>query len=119
MRLLIALAVAAALIAPAEVGRAAPGGDSAASAWPGAPAPASPGALDLSIRARALGVAPGPQPSDALGLEPMRPRTGAGTTRMPSATTEVAPGVYFSVMPSCGPEDEFRFPPRPAPIRRR
>jgi hypothetical protein len=113
VRLLIALAVVAALLAPAVAGRAAPATDPAGSASP------APGGLDLSIRARALGVAPLPQPSDALGLEPMRPRTGAGTTRMPSATTEVAPGVYFSVMPSCGPEDEFRFPPRPVPVRRR
>ena len=111
--------MAAALLAPAVMSRAASGIDPAAPASPPASQPPAPGGLDLSIRARALGIVPVPQPSDALGLEPMRAPTGAGTTRMPSATTELAPGVYLSVTPACGPEDDFRFPRRSVPNRRR
>jgi hypothetical protein len=78
------------------------GGASAAVAQDAA-APGA-GGLDLSIRARSLGVAPEPTgESTTLGLETMHAPTGAGTTRWPSRTTEVARGVYVTVEPLCLP----------------
>ena len=61
--------------------------------------------LVLSIRARALGLeaAPMSEASNLLGLEPVKAPSGAGSSRMPSATTEIARGVYLTVMPSCLP----------------
>ena len=61
--------------------------------------------LDLSIRARALGIVPDPPASGAetLGLEPMRAPTGAGTTRMPQAAAGREPGVYVGVV-VCEPD---------------
>ncbi len=61
------------------------------------------GALDLSIRARALGLVPEPFSAGTLGLEPMRAPTGGGTTRMPSAATGRERGVYLSVV-VCDPD---------------
>jgi hypothetical protein len=76
---------------------------------PSAQAPGEPSAI-LSIRARALGLAP--YPVTPVELEPVKAPTGAGTTRMPSATTEVARGVYLTVMPACIPGvDEPLLPP--------
>jgi hypothetical protein len=59
--------------------------------------------LVLSIRARALGLDSVLESSGSLGLEPARAPTGAGTSRMPPATTEIARGVYVSVTPACLP----------------
>jgi hypothetical protein len=92
----------------------------AASDAPGpAPATASPAdrALILSIRARALGVIlEAPSGSE---VERMTAPTGEGTSRMPSATTEIARGVYLTVRPACIPGvDEPPFLP-PHPFRRR
>jgi hypothetical protein len=89
---------------------------------PKAPALPSP-SLDLSIRARALGLVPEHWSGSAgsLGLETGRPSNGAGTTRMPSATTELARGVYVSVSPSCIPgvdEPMLPAPRRGPPVRR-
>jgi hypothetical protein len=77
------------------------------------------GGLDLSIRARSLGVVPEPTGEAApLGLETMRAPTGAGSTRWPSRTTEVARGVYVSVEPLCLPGEDGLFPRYPG-VRRR
>jgi hypothetical protein len=71
--------------------------------------------LLLSIRARALGLIQDTAPDD--GLEPMRAPTGEGRSQMPSATTEIARGVYLTVMPACLPGvDE---PLLPSPYGRR
>jgi len=97
----------------------------------GSPVPAAqtpkavePGALILSIRAHALGLvqeSPLPQDTRLPGLERMRAPTGEGTSRMPSATTEVARGVYITVMPACipGVDEPLLPPPYRAPVRRR
>ena len=77
--------------------------------------------LDLSIRARALGVTSEPWTESSLGLEPQKAPTGAGSTRMPSATAEIGRGIYIGLMPACVPGvDDFRVPaPRPGrPTRR-
>jgi hypothetical protein len=67
--------------------------------------------LDLSLRARALGIVPGPfggrSEAEALGLETMRAPTGAGTTRMPVAATGGTPGLYVGVA-VCEPFGERR-----------
>src|SRR5262249_29342679 len=103
MRLFGFLAVGAILM-----GGVAPLGAAPSSGTPEVvPAPATstevppPGSLDLSIRARALGLVPGPTGDTTLGLGTMRAPTGAGTTRWPSA--ELAPGVYLQVAPTCLP----------------
>lgn len=92
----------------------------APSATPASPVPS----LVLSIRARALGLetASLPELSNSLGLETVKAPTGAGSSRMPSATTELAPGVYLTVMPSCLPGvDDVGLPPavqrRAQPLR--
>jgi hypothetical protein len=113
----VGLLLAVGLVGAAGAEDTAPAVDGSASGGP----PAS--ALLLSIRARALGVemAPLPQPSDSLGLERVTAPTGAGTSRMPSARTEIARGVYMTVMPACLPGvDELGLPMRrpTAPVRR-
>lgn len=67
--------------------------------------PATTGGLDLSIRARALGIVPDAATSGAgtLGLEPMRAPTGAGATRMPQAASGRERGVYVGVV-VCDPD---------------
>jgi len=74
-----------------------------ASDLPGTTPPSSTSSLILSIRARALGLDSVLEPASSLGLEPVKAPTGAGTDRMPSATTEIARGVYLTVMPACLP----------------
>ena len=70
--------------------------------------------LALSIRALSLGQ---PSLTDTGDMERVRASTGAGTSRWPSASTQVGRGVYISVMPACIPGiDE---PLRPATPRRR
>jgi hypothetical protein len=84
------------------------------------PAPATAGGLDLSIRSRGLGITSEPPTGTNFGVETARPRTGAGTTRWPSAVTELAPGVYLTVEPACIPGvDEPLFPVRRPASRRR
>jgi hypothetical protein len=112
----VGLLLALGLVGPAGAQDTSPAVDGSASGGPASP-------LLLSIRARALGVemAPLPQPSDSLGLERVTAPTGAGTSRMPSARTEIAPGVYMTVMPACLPGvDELGVPMRraTAPVRR-
>ena len=89
---------------------------------PGLPSgkPGTQGSLDLSIRAQALGILAPPRDADRLGIEAERAPTGAGTTRMPQAVTELRPGLYLSVMPACVPGyDDFPVPRRRgAPPRR-
>jgi len=75
----------------------------------------APGGLDLSIRARALGIAPEPPGGATLGLEPMKAPTGAGSTRWPRPVTELGKGVYISVDPLCLPGDQI--PLRRSPRR--
>ncbi|MBI2468953.1 MAG: hypothetical protein HYV62_14260, partial [Candidatus Rokubacteria bacterium] len=67
--------------------------------------PAATGGLDLSIRARALGIVPdaGTSGAGTLGLEPMRAPTGAGATRMPQAASGRERGVYVGVV-VCDPD---------------
>lgn len=109
--------VRAALIVAAALGLAVP---SALPAGQPEPAPAASGGLDLSIRSRGLGITADPPTGTNIGVEPARPRTGAGTTRWPSAVTELAPGVYLTVVPACIPGvDEPLMAPRPLPGRRR
>ena len=118
MRRTIATAAAVALLGLAGLGSAAPPG--APPAASPEPDPTRPGSLDLSIRARSLGlVPPESQGAAALGLEPMKAPTGAGTTRMPSAVTELAPGVYIYVAPACVPGEDPLSPRRPGTSRRR
>lgn len=100
---------------------ASPAADASAPGAPPSPVPS----LLLSIRVRALGIetAPAPELSSSLGLETVKAPTGAGTSRMPSTTTELARGVYLTVMPVCLPGvDEVGFPPaarrRTQPVRR-
>jgi hypothetical protein len=119
MWVLIVLAVAATLVVPAApLGAAPPSGPPEV-----VPAPASstdaptPGSLDLSIRARSLGLVPGATGDTTLGLGTMRAPTGAGTTRWPSA--ELAPGVYLQVAPACLPGEDPFSARRPPPARRR
>jgi hypothetical protein len=76
--------------------------------------------LDLSIRARGLGITPMTPTLENLGLESAKAPTGAGSLRMPSATTEISPGVYFTVAPTCLPgEDALGRRAVPPPVRRR
>lgn len=71
----------------------------------GAPLPGS--SIELSIRARALGLGPEvytPDSAAALGLETMRAPTGAGTVRMPQgATPGERRGLYIGVT-VCDPD---------------
>ena len=55
------------------------------------------GGLDLSVRARALGVAVEPVPASNLDLETMKAPTGAGTTRLPQPASGREGGVYIGV----------------------
>jgi hypothetical protein len=119
MRALVVLAVATTLVLPAApIGAAPPSGPPEV-----VPAPASstdapaPGSLDLSIRARSLGLVPGATGDTTLGLGTMRAPTGAGTTRWPSS--ELAPGVYLQVAPACLPGEDPFSSRRPPPARRR
>jgi hypothetical protein len=80
---------------------------------PAAPSTGPDTGLDLSIRARALGIVPESLTAPSLDFEAQRAPTGAGSMRWPSARTEIAPGVFVTMMPSCGPEDElWRLPGR-------
>ena len=103
---------------------AAHGGDDASPApgapvAPKAPAAAPDGGLDVSIRARALGLIPEPLTAPSLEFEAQRAPTGAGSMRWPSDRTEIGRGVYVGLMPSCGPEDLLRsLPGRRAQPRR-
>ncbi len=118
MRWTIATSAAVALLGLAGLGRAAPPAAPPAARPDADPVP--PGSLDLSIRARSLGlVPPDSQGAATLGLEPMRAPTGSGTTRMPSTVTELAPGVYFYVAPACVPGEDPLSPRRPGISRRR
>jgi hypothetical protein len=72
------------------------------------------GSLDLSIRARALGLTGDVMPlvPPSLEFEAERAPTGAGTSRWPSSRTELGKGVYIDVSPVCIPGvDEPAFPP--------
>ena len=98
---------------------AAYGGDDASPApgapvAPKAPAAAPDGSLDVSIRARALGLVPESLAAPSLEFEVQRAPTGAGSMRWPSDRTEIGRGIYVGLMPSCGPEDLLR----PLPGRR-
>lgn len=106
------------LLGLAGLGRAAPPAAPPAASPESDPAPS--GSLDLSIRARSLGlVPPESQGAAALGLETMKAPTGAGTARWPSAVTELAPGVYIYVAPACVPGEDPLSPRRPPASRRR
>ena len=108
----------AAVLGVTVLGGLAHAGNDAAPA-PGAGPEPSVSSMVLTIRARALGLETAPigEPSNSLGLEPAKAPTGAGSIRMPSATTEVARGVYLTVMPSCQPGvDDLGLS---APVRRR
>ena len=94
------------LVGLAYGGNDAPPAGSAASSAPDA-------LLDLSIRGRALGISADPVTAPTLGLAPGRAPTGAGSLRMPSATTQLGRGVYVSVSPTCIPGvDDFPVPGR-------
>ncbi len=109
--LVAASALAGVLLAGPAVLEAGPVG-AADQASPPAAAPPSDSSLILSIRARALGVVQdGPLGED----DRVKAPTGAGSTRMPSSTTEIARGVYLTVMPSCIPGVDEPFLP---PVRR-
>lgn len=121
-----ALAAVAALLTGLAGGLAHAGSDPVRTEEPGlAASGAGPGAaaLLLSIRARALGLVQDGAADD--GFEPMRAPTGEGTTRMPSATTELARGVYLTVSPVCLPGVDEPLVPSPygrrtvPPTRRR
>lgn len=88
------------------------GGGGDVSPMPGAPAGAPDEGLDISIRARALGLVPEPLAAPSLEFETQRAPTGAGSMRWPSDRTEIGRGVYVGLMPSCGPEDLLRGAPR-------
>jgi hypothetical protein len=106
---LFGLASIAVLLASAGAAVAAPGTEPAPLIPPDA---ASSGGLDLSVRARALGVAPDPHAASSLGLEPMKAPTGAGSSHWPRPVTELSRGVYISVDPLCLPGAD------PLPVRR-
>lgn len=109
--------MAVGLVGVATLASAAPGrgGTDSMSTPPAAEA----SGLDLSIRARSLGLVPTPQDGTNLGIETMRAPTGAGQDRMPPARQEVAPGVFLYVDPNCLPGEEPFFPRRPGSLRRR
>jgi hypothetical protein len=71
--------------------------------------------LDLSIRARGLGIAPLTPTIENLGLETVKAPTGAGSIRMPRMTEEIAPGVYFTVAPTCLPGEDIPMGRRTVP----
>src|SRR5262245_33424100 len=96
MRTRVAVVIGAGLLTLVGLAHGAPVGESS-----------DPGErLDLSIRARGLGVAPMTPTLENLGLETVKAPSGAGSIRMPSATTQIAPGVYFTVDPTCLPNDD-------------
>jgi hypothetical protein len=94
------------------------GGDDAVP--PGAAPAGRDATLDISIRARTLGIGPDTLPAPSLDLEAQRAPTGAGSLRWPSETMEVARGVYVHVMPRCipGVDDFPALPGRRSPARR-
>jgi hypothetical protein len=111
MRRVVVLAIGAALLTTAGPVAAAPPGQAT-----------DPGErLDLSIRARGLGIGPMTPTIENLGLESAKAPTGAGSLRMPSTTEEIAPGVYFTVAPPCLPGEDLPLGRRtvPPPTRRR
>jgi hypothetical protein len=111
MRSTLALAMGTALLATAGLAAAAPPGQAT-----------DPGErLDLSIRARGLGISPMTPTIENLGLESAKAPTGAGSLRMPSTTEEIAPGVYFTVAPTCLSGEDLPLGRRnvPPPTRRR
>jgi hypothetical protein len=119
-RFALALTAGAALAALAGSVLAGDEASSPAAVTP--PAPAAEGglsSLDLSIRARALGPVE-IRPPGLSDLATTRAPTGSGTLRMPSAVTEVRPGVYVGFTPVCIPgyDEPFVNPPR-RPSRRR
>jgi hypothetical protein len=69
-------------------------------------APAA-GGLDLSIRARGLGIVTEPHAGTTLGLETMKAPTGEGTIRMPRAASGREPGLYVGVV-VCDPDGVAR-----------
>jgi hypothetical protein len=108
---MLAVALGTALLVTAGLAHAAPPGQSS-----------DPGErLDLSIRARGLGIGPMTPTIENLGLETAKAPTGAGSLRMPSTTEEIAPGVYFTVAPTCLPGEDLPLGRRnvPPPTRRR
>jgi hypothetical protein len=116
MRRILAAVAGLGLFGVAVVASAAPGpGATESTAAPSAPG----SSLDLSVRARSLGLVPTPQDGTNLGIETMRAPTGAGRDRMPPARQEVAPGVFLYVDPNCLPGEEPFFPSRPGSLRRR
>jgi hypothetical protein len=111
MRVTRAVVLATGVLALTALAHAAPVGESS-----------DPGErLDLSIRARGLGISPMTPSLGNLGLETVKAPTGAGSLRMPSTTEEIAPGVYFTVAPTCLPGEEAFGGRRtiPPPVRRR
>lgn len=72
------------------------------------PAAPGPGTLDLSIRARALGIVPEPHAASTLDLEPMRAPLGEGTSRMPRAATGRERGLSLGVV-VCDPDGVERW----------
>jgi hypothetical protein len=118
MRMRVMLAVVAAVVGPAaSLGAAPPSGPPEVVPAPASGTDVPAGSLDLSIRARSLGLTPGATGDTTLGLGTMRAPTGAGTTRWPSA--ELAPGVYLQVAPTCLPGEDPFSARRPPPARRR
>ena len=96
-------------------------GPAAAAPVPGPSDSSAAGAstLDLSLRARSLGLVPAPSDGTNLGVETMRAPSGAGQDRMGPARQEVAPGVFLYVDPNCVPGEDPFFPRRPGLPRRR
>jgi hypothetical protein len=98
-------------------------GSDPATAAPGTvPAPSAPrqGDLPLVLSIRALSVGQQAPFADPGGeVERVTAPTGAGTSRWPSATTQVGRGVYITVMPACIPGvDEPLWPAVPRGRRR-
>jgi hypothetical protein len=83
----------------------------------GTPAPQSgppTSTLDMTIRARALGLTdPMPLTPPSIEFEAQRAPTGAGTSRWPSARSDLGKGITIEMAPICIPGvDEPYFPPR-------
>jgi hypothetical protein len=113
----LALFAAAALLAVTVMGGTAYAGSDPTGAAGTVQPPGTAGqdaSLLLSIRSLAVSPTHFTAPAE---VERVTAPTGAGTTRWPSATTQVGRGVYISVMPVCIPGvDE---PAWPAPHRAR